>query len=693
MNLSMVTKQDDKEGIVCRRRRRRRTLTASITGHPCLWSLVMMVSMLSLQTLDAHDFIMFGQINESSELTLSAGKRRKIKSKKKTSNGSKGGKSATYYSSPKVKSSKGTTEVSTGKSYKQQHYAPPTCRPFEYHYATPQPVLMLTKVSKPPTISPQTSHPNTVPQPTLINIPTASSPNNTGNEICNMSITKRINDILSIIIPMSGFDNVMTTNTASPQYKAAQWIIHIDEARLCPNDYAVIQQRYALAVFYYSTSLLPWKNCGADPKTSPCSSDTIISSNQRSSTSTVVDLSSVIDNVIALMDASVTAADSQRWLSSSHVCSWYGVKCNGQLEATHIWLDSNNLSGTIPFELSVITNSLSSLSLLHNSLYGSLPPSLGDNSNMVEFHVAFNNFSGTIPDTYSNWSILKSFNVEGNSFQGFLFSNKNALFDASYRSMENLILSDNDFQGTISPALGAFTNLTRLLVDKNSFTGTMPLSICGLQKLVQLEADCAGMPPQIVCSCCTLCYNSNDGSIMLPTFAPTSPIMMPIYNPPSAQKPNTPTAPTAGSGGNNTNINNNSTDSNTVKCNMTSIEREKEIRENIRQSVPETPNGEEALDWILNVDKMYLCPFDKTLHQRYALAVLYYVMNGDEWTQCSNNVSLPCDGEETPLNINNNFTMPNRWLSPTSECYWYGVSCTFYNANSYGFVQEIDLRK
>jgi len=679
--------------------KRKKKLIAS-PHDPRLRFLASMLLILSFSIIDIHEFVKLVKSESSTDTTLPNGIQtifsgidRKTKSKKKKS---KGGKSIIYYNVAKAKSSKSFNAASSATSFeKQESAAPPTCRPYvNHHEGVPTPAPMLTMVSHPPfinTVSPQTRHPTTLPPLSFTLIPTTSIPN---NQICNMSVTKRINEILNIIIPISGFDNVMTTNTDSPIYRATQWIIHIDEARLCPDDLATVQQRYAFAVFYYSTSLFPWNYCGADPATSPCFGDTTKANIQRSSPSNAAD----INNIITLKNTSLASEISQRWLSAGHVCSWYGVKCNGQLEATKIWLDANNLVGTMPFELSVISSSLSGLSLLHNSLYGTLPYSLGGSFNMAEFHVAFNNFSGTVPESYGNWSVLKSFNVERNSLQGTLFSNKNALFSASYKSMENLILSDNIFQGTISPALGAFTNLTRLLLDRNEFTGTMPTSVCGLPNLVQLDADCAGTQPRVACSCCTMCYDATSGGNLLPTFAPTSLVMKPMFSSPSVQQPRSTYAPMLplyspplAQQPLNT-LNPTVATSSIAKCNMTSAERESQIRESIGQSVTATPEVEIALDWILNVDEYYLCPFDKTLYQRYALAVLYYGMNGDEWSQCSQDLSLPCDGKETSVNSNEN-AEPARWLSPTTECYWYGVTCSLSADGSYEVVSEIDLRK
>jgi hypothetical protein len=68
-----------------------------------------------------------------------------------------------------------------------------------------------------------------------------------------------------------------------------------------------------------------------------------------------------------------------------------------------------------------------------------------------------------------------------------------------------------------------------------------------------------------------------------------------------------------------------------------------------------------ALDWITNMDSLYLCPEDPTLPQRYILAVLYYQTSGDLWSRCTSDGLTSCDGAA--------------FLSAESECDWGGIEC------------------
>ena len=75
-----------------------------------------------------------------------------------------------------------------------------------------------------------------------------------------------------------------------------------------------------------------------------------------------------------------------------------------------------------------------------------------------------------------------------------------------------------------------------------------------------------------------------------------------------------------------------------------------------------------ASQWLVNADPSFVCPlFSAKVVQRYALAVFYYSTGGDDWAFCSANESSPCPSDEA------------RFLSFSSECDWFGVSCNEYD--------------
>jgi len=92
----------------------------------------------------------------------------------------------------------------------------------------------------------------------------------------------------------------------------------------------------------------------------------------------------------------------------------------------------------------------------------------------------------------------------------------------------------------------------------------------------------------------------------------------------------------------------------------------------------ETPGSaqNEAANWLINLDSVYICPDDNTLVQRYVMAVFYYSTEGDDWARC--NAPSNFTNPEAVDEANKNCFMAirgNAWLTPGSECAWAGVIC------------------
>ena len=86
-----------------------------------------------------------------------------------------------------------------------------------------------------------------------------------------------------------------------------------------------------------------------------------------------------------------------------------------------------------------------------------------------------------------------------------------------------------------------------------------------------------------------------------------------------------------------------------------------------------------AVEWLAEEDTygVSLNAADPMLLQRYALAVVYYALGGPFWRICG-------QGDETCTGD----AEINSWLSPTSECSWYGILC-----GESGMVEEFYFRK
>ncbi|MCP4901114.1 MAG: hypothetical protein GY906_29440, partial [bacterium] len=141
-------------------------------------------------------------------------------------------------------------------------------------------------------------------------------------------------------------------------------------------------------------------------------------------------------------------------------CTWYGVDCDaGNLTVTEINLNSNDLSGSIPPELGNLTN-IWGLRLDDNQLNGSIPPSLGSLSDLYILKLNDNQLSGNIPLELGDLSTLDYLNLESNQLSG---SIPHELGNLS--SLQYLWLSSNQLNGSISSELGNLTNLSSYYTD------------------------------------------------------------------------------------------------------------------------------------------------------------------------------------------------------------------------------------
>ncbi len=97
------------------------------------------------------------------------------------------------------------------------------------------------------------------------------------------------------------------------------------------------------------------------------------------------------------------------WKQNDQPCTWYGVTCGGD-HVSQIWLAGNNLVGSIPPELGDLSN-LEYLSLWKNQLNGSIPPELGGLSNLEILSLGRNALAGEIPPELANLSGLTALNL------------------------------------------------------------------------------------------------------------------------------------------------------------------------------------------------------------------------------------------------------------------------------------------
>ena len=161
---------------------------------------------------------------------------------------------------------------------------------------------------------------------------------------------------------------------------------------------------------------------------------------------------------------------------------WYGVTVEGG-NLTNLDMIQNDLTGTIPPEIGNLTN-LQTLSLGLNQLTGTIPPEIGNLTNLRNLDlgvVGVNQLTGPIPPEIGNLTNLIRLALDNNQLTGPIPPEIGNL-----TNLVELLLSGNELTGPIPAWIGNLTNLTILGLWDNELTGTIPAEIGNLTNLVEL---------------------------------------------------------------------------------------------------------------------------------------------------------------------------------------------------------------
>ncbi|WP_415374380.1 Two component regulator three Y domain protein [Patiriisocius sp. Uisw_017] len=131
--------------------------------------------------------------------------------------------------------------------------------------------------------------------------------------------------------------------------------------------------------------------------------------------------------------------------------------------------------------VTVVDNSVTSISLLFNNLDGILPNSIGDFPNLFKLELSFNKLSGKIPTNINQLHNLEIFAINGNNISGTIPSNLGNL-----KNLKEFHVSSNSLEGSIPISIGSLENLKVFNVFDNNLTGTMPYSLSNNENLTTL---------------------------------------------------------------------------------------------------------------------------------------------------------------------------------------------------------------
>lgn len=236
---------------------------------------------------------------------------------------------------------------------------------------------------------------------------------------------------------------------ATPEEMSVQWLIEVDPLHLTSDSNSSklrLRQRYALLTLWYHTSSNTWGN-------------------------------------------------STGWLEFEDECSWFGVTCvetvrhendtDSRRAVSSISLSYNSLNGEFPPDLGLLT-SLETLNLGLNEIFGSLPESIGQWSDIKFFEMNLNppGLNRTLPVSMQNWRSVEHVNLNRNTLTGTLPE-----WVGLWTNLDYFSVGDNKMNGTLPESMGNWRNVTFVEFLSNHFTGTVPASVGEWSNLLSFEVS------------------------------------------------------------------------------------------------------------------------------------------------------------------------------------------------------------
>lgn len=169
------------------------------------------------------------------------------------------------------------------------------------------------------------------------------------------------------------------------------------------------------------------------------------------------------------------------WCSEKPLKDWFGVTVDNDGRVSGLDLSKNQLTGSIPAELALLTN-LKGLWLDKNQLTGSIPVELALLANMGAISLSENQLTGTIPAKLGQLTTLEGLWLNGNQFTGSI-----PIELALSTKMTSLNLSNNQLTGSIPVELGRLTSMMVLNLSNNQLTGSIPIELGQLTNLMLLN--------------------------------------------------------------------------------------------------------------------------------------------------------------------------------------------------------------
>ncbi|XP_059642080.1 receptor protein kinase TMK1 [Cornus florida] len=181
-------------------------------------------------------------------------------------------------------------------------------------------------------------------------------------------------------------------------------------------------------------------------------------------------------SVMLALKKSLNPSEDLGW-SDPEPCQWSHVVCSGDKRVTRIQIGHQNLQGTLPSNLSNLTE-LERLELQWNNISGPLP-SLNGLSSLQVLMLSNNQFSSIPRDFFTGMSSLQSVEIDNNPFLAWEIPQ--SLRNSS--TLQNFSANSANITGKIPDFFGPdeFPGLINLHLAFNNLEGKLPLTFSGSQ--------------------------------------------------------------------------------------------------------------------------------------------------------------------------------------------------------------------
>ena len=290
-----------------------------------------------------------------------------------------------------------------------------------------------------PTKSPAMPPSQSGPEPQIPTMQPASRPNLAPSAPNPANRLQVLYDFLVPLWPSLADDFADVT---SPQLLALEWLS--ENANFDSYEEEILLQRFVMATLYFSTGGSEW-------------------------------------------------LQNDLWLSDVNECLWYTSTntrppCNEAGLLTNLELDLNDLSGTIPSELALLSDNLRRIDFTRvgvgPSLSGSMPSALGMLTRLEFVSLKGNKLTRSLPREIGNWQQVNQIDLSYNFLIGTVPSEI-----ASLSELTHLDLTSNFFTGNIPTTIGRLSNMRKLHLGSNYLEGPIPSEIGNMRVLEAINVE------------------------------------------------------------------------------------------------------------------------------------------------------------------------------------------------------------